>query len=102
MVSNEEIYDLLLKLSQKVDILEKKLSNYGFEYLPEPSLTIDEWLENTSVTQTYIDQLVSYKEGTMDAFKSFILDNHQNESLPIYKNKRKSFLAVNDNEQKVW
>ena len=102
MVSNEEIYDLLLKLSQKVDILEKKLSNYGFEYLPEPSLTIDEWLENTSVTQTYIDQLVSYKEGTMDAFKSFVLDNHQNESLPIYKNKRKSFLAVNDNEQKVW
>ena len=30
MVSNEEIYDLLLKLSQKVDILEKKLTNCGF------------------------------------------------------------------------
>ena len=91
MVSNEEIYDLLLKLSQKVDILEKKLTNCGFEYLPEPSLTIDEWLENTSVTQTYIDQLVSYKEGTMDAFKSFVLDNHQNESLPIYKNSANRF-----------
>lgn len=101
MVSNEEIYDLLLKISEKVDTLEKKINN-DFECLPEPSLTIDEWLENTSVTPTYIDQLVSYKEGTMDAFKAFVLDNHQNESLPIFTKKRKSFLAVNDNQQKVW
>ena len=75
MVSNEQIYDLLLNISQRLSNLEQRVHHYD-ESFPEPSITIEQWLDESCVKQSYIDTLVSNNDGFMDALKQFISDNH--------------------------
>jgi len=104
MVSNEEIYELLMNISQKIDNLEYKLQyvQNSEAAMPEPSLTIDEWLEESLVEESYIHMLVSSKDGTMEAFKQFVLDTHNRLNIPVLTYKRKTYLAILKDELKKW
>ena len=101
MVSNEQIYDLLLNISQRLSNLEQRVHHYD-EAFPEPSITIEQWLDESCVKQSYIDTLVSYNEGFMDALKQFISDNHCAQTLPMYIQKKRLYVPCMENEQIQW
>jgi len=104
MVTNEEIYDLLMKLSQKIDNLESKLQyvQKTEAAMPEPSLSIEEWLDEASVEQSYINILVSTSDGIMAAFKLFVSNNNNKLQLPLFTYKRKTYVTVTKDDLKKW
>lgn len=102
MVSNEEIYELLLQVSKRLDNLERCLSSGETDFLPIPETTIDEWLEDSEVRYTDIYVLVSYKEGPMDAIKQYIMHNHRISALPLYNKRNKTMIAVQEDDAKIW
>ena len=100
MVSNEQIYDLLLNISERLSHLEQKVR--CAESFPEPNTTLDEWLDNSFVKQSYIDTLISYNDGCIEAVKRFISDNHYMNAFPIHIQKRRSYVACIENEKIQW
>jgi hypothetical protein len=103
MITNEDIYELLLKISQRIDILENKQMNIQCaEPFPELDFSSDEWLEQAYVTTTHINILVLTKDGPIEAFKQFILSNNENIKLPLVTLKRKTYLAIMENDIRKW
>tara|TARA_B110000483_G_C18178710_1_gene536066 strand:+ start:694 stop:1206 length:513 start_codon:yes stop_codon:yes gene_type:complete len=103
MITNEDIYELLLKISQRIDILENKQMNIQCaESFPELDFSSDEWLEQAYVTTTHINILVLTKDGPIEAFKQFVLSNNENIKLPLFTLKRKTYLAIMENDIRKW
>lgn len=101
----QNILEALQRLEQKVDNLTleiKTMKNYN-SGLAEPNQTIEEWLQSSHVQSTHINQLFTQQDGTINAFKNFILSNNEKDKMPIsFNNKKLNLFCEEKNGVKTW
>ena len=91
--TNAELYDIIRKLTERIDVLEGRIVNNK----PTPSIGFDKWLDSCVIGKSQVD--IIYDTGdVMDAFKQCCIANF--ETAPIFKCGNK--LNVWDGKWTVW
>jgi hypothetical protein len=77
--SNSELYEIIRRLSEKIDTLEKTAAP---EALASPGIGFDKWLDSCIVGKQHVE--IVYTTGdVMEAFKQCCITNR--ETMPIFK-----------------
>jgi hypothetical protein len=116
-MTNIELYELVIKLSKKVELLENEVSvlkntikttrtkckNYDISSLiHKPHMNLSEWISNVIVEEKHIYYIFNTEYGVMYAFKQCIIDNIKIESeLPFYKHAKNGDLYIYDNKNDI-
>lgn len=116
-MTNIELYELLIKLSKKVELLENEVSmlkntikitntkckKYDISCLiHKPNMNLSEWISNVIVEEKHIYYIFNTEYGVMYAFKQCIIDNIKIESeLPFYKHVKNGDLYIYDNKNDI-
>ena len=90
-------------MEAKIDILTdhiKGLPKSKMDY--QPNHTIEEWLENSKVSSNNINKLFTTEDGTVNAFKDFIVSNNKNDKIPISSEGKKIKLFCQEDGMKNW
>lgn len=102
-ITNREIYELLVRLERKVDKLNEDVSKLKInkqKHQDVPNQTIQEWIEEATVSNEDIKTLLSSQDGTLEAFKKFIISNNDSKKIPLMNNgKRLNVYSENDGEK---
>tara|TARA_Y100000816_G_scaffold249623_1_gene199266 strand:+ start:2751 stop:3278 length:528 start_codon:yes stop_codon:yes gene_type:complete len=102
-ISNEKIYEFLLKLESKIDNLSKDVLSLKNNNINNNQnfISFEEWLENSYVTNDQINTLLLNEKGYIDAFKKFIENNNNNNKIPINFNSKKLCVLKKLNDDNV-
>ena len=80
--TNHELYDIIRRLSDRVDALESQTAKRGEGGAPTPSIGFDKWLDSCVVGRLQVE--VVYATGdVMEAFKQCCLANF--DTVPVIK-----------------
>ena len=111
-MTNDELHEIVIKLSKKVELLEneitqlkhksaKKSKKYDIsELIPKPNITLSQWIDELTVKEDYIHDIFEPGYGVIYAFKRCILDNINKsktnfvEKLPFYKHNKNGELFI--------
>jgi hypothetical protein len=94
--SNSELYDIIRRLSEKIEMLEKHTPSQNQS--PVPSIGFDKWLDSCIIGKQHVE--IVYTTGdVMEAFKQCCLTNR--ETMPVFKCGNK-FLVWDDGKWTVW
>lgn len=99
----EDLYEIINKLEAKINILTdhiKGLPKSKMDY--QPNQTIQEWLEKSNVSSNNIHKLFTTEDGTVNAFKDFIVYNNKNDKIPISLDGKKLNLFCEEDCVKKW
>ena len=81
-----ELYSFISKLENKIDKLNDKLNHLSLKdnsFIAElPEQTIYEWIDNARVNDDHLNILFCSQKGYLEGFKTFILNNRDQQSLP--------------------
>lgn len=101
-----ELYSIISKLENKIDKLNDKLNHLSLKdnsFIAElPEQTIYEWIDNARVNDDHLNILFCSQKGYLEGFKTFILNNRDQQSLPITVHKRRLYICVAEDEQYIW
>jgi hypothetical protein len=111
-MTNEELHEIVIKLSKKVELLENEITQlknnnitkrkkYDIsELIPKPNITLSEWMDELIVKEDYINDIFEPGYGVIHAFKRCILENINKsktnfvEKLPFYKHNKNGDLFI--------
>ena len=103
---NDEIRDLIQKLYNKIEVLEKKIdtlslnSNKPSQNLrPPPPKNFDDWVSDITVSDDVVLHITS---GTTQAFQNAIKSHLTSEDAPIYKHNNKLYVFGENNQWSLW
>ena len=96
-----ELYDIIRRLSEKIDTLEKEVrGTQGVSQWqsPTPSIGFDKWLDSCIIGKQHVE--IVYTTGdVMEAFKQCCLTNR--ETMPVFKCGNK-FHVWDDGKWTLW
>jgi hypothetical protein len=96
--SNSELYDIIRRLSEKIETLEKQIATPSQYNSPTPSIGFDKWLDSCIIGKQHVE--IVYTTGdVMEAFKQCCLTNR--ETMPVFKCGNK-FLVWDDGKWTAW
>lgn len=103
---DDDIRDLLQKLYNKIEVLEKKIdilssnSNKHTQNLrPPPPKNLSEWVSDITVSD---DVVLHIMNGTVRAFQAALKPHLTSEDAPIYKHNNKLYVFGDNNEWSLW
>ena len=121
-MTNTELYELVIKLSNKVELLENELcilkntikttnakcKKYDISLLiHKPNMNLSEWISYVIVESKDIHNIFNAEYGVMYVFKQCIIDNIKNSrkysdsELPFYKHFKNGDLYIYDNKNGI-
>jgi hypothetical protein len=125
-MTNEELYEIIIKLSNKVELLENeiiqlkmsKTRNRKYDIstlIPKPNMILSEWIHGLIIKDEHIHNIFTPSCGIIYAFKQCILDNleisnkdsNKDDScikIPFYKHckNRELFIYTKNNDICEW
>lgn len=105
MITNENIYELLLKMSEKIDHMDKEIQRLKVktdDFPPIPEITLNIWIEKSVVNYDHVIIMLNHNNGTIEAFKQFIQYNNSNIKLPSFTKKNKLYVPFMYNDEVSW
>tara|TARA_B100000925_G_C21997356_1_gene469566 strand:- start:1346 stop:1867 length:522 start_codon:yes stop_codon:yes gene_type:complete len=101
--TNQELYTLLIHLEKKIDLLNARLNHIscGSSFIEIPQYTIYDWIENAKIESSYLTTLFTQNDGHLEAFKQFILSNHQTNKIPVLMDKELKTCIVDENDVNI-
>ena len=103
---NDEIRDLIQKLYNKIEVLEKKIdtlslnSNKHSQNLrPPPPKNLSDWVSDITVSDDVVLHITS---GTTQAFQNALKSHLTSEDAPIYKQNNKLYVFDENNQWSLW
>ena len=122
-MTNEELYEIIIKLSNKVELLENeiiqlkmsKTRNRKYDIstlIPKPNMILSEWIYGLIIKDEHIHNIFTPNCGIIYAFKQCILDNleisnkdfNKDDScikMPFYKHYKNGDLFIYDNKNGI-
>jgi hypothetical protein len=121
-MTNIELYELVIKLSKKVELLENEVSvlkntikitrtkykNYDISSLiHKPHVNLSDWICNIVIENKHIHDIFNPDYGIMYSFKQCIIDNIKNSKkgdeseLPFYKHVKNGDLYIYNNKNDI-
>lgn len=121
-MTNEELYEIIIKLSNKVELLENEIiqlkmcRNKNKKYdistlIPKPNMILSEWIHGLIVKDEHIHNIFRPERGVVYAFKQCILDNLEMSNkdsnkdsclkIPFYKHYKNGDLFIYDNKNDI-
>ena len=121
-MTNDELYEIVIKLSKKVESLENevnvlkttiKTTNTRYKkydissLIHKPHMNLSEWISHVIVEEKHINHVFNTEYGVIYAFKQCINDNINNSKkyseteLPFYKHLKNGDLYIYDNKNDV-
>ncbi len=96
-MTDANLYDLILKLTQRIERLEKIVQSNPLPDVPATNLT--EWINNCIITEEDIEMAYE-NNGHIRAMRNCILRNHETSPLPILFHKNKLYVYETDTWEK--
>jgi len=126
-MTNEELYEIIIKLSNKVEVLENeiiqlkicKTRNRKYDIstlIPKPNMILSEWIHELIIKDEHIHSIFTPSCGIVYAFKQCILDNLEISNkdfnkdstkddscrkIPFYKHYKNGDLFIYDNKNDI-
>ena len=103
---NDELRDLIQKLYNKIEVLEKKIDTLSLNSIkhnqnirPPPPKNFDDWVSDITVSDDVVLHITS---GTTQAFQNALKSHLTSEDAPIYKQNNKLYVFDENNQWSLW
>ena len=101
-----DLYSIICRLEEKVDNLTSQINRIskGSNVITnQPNQTMEEWLQSSTVNSKHINKLFTQENGTIKAFKDFIVSNNKSKKIPISINDKKLDLFCKEEDgENTW
>ena len=101
-----DLYNVIYRLEEKVDNLTSQINRIskGSNVITnQPNQTMEEWLQSSTVNSKHINKLFTQENGTIKAFKDFIVSNNKSKKIPISINDKKLNLFCKEEDgENTW
>lgn len=103
---DDELRNLIQKLYNKIEVLEKKIdtlslnsNKHSQNIRPPPPKNFTEWVSDITISD---DAVLHIMSGTLQAFQNALKIPLTTEDVPIYKHNNKLYVFDENNEWSLW
>jgi len=96
---NEDLYQLIRELTERVRRLEKMVQSNSVVNARTPSVAMTDWIANCTVSTEDVEMVYEIN-GYVNAIKNCILRNHAISPIPLMRHKNKLYVYTVDSWEK--